>query len=70
MVYRLVCIRENKRRDNTGIMEAFEHAYEDDVTDKKVRSCSRKCSKTSILTLRICRILNSDTYTSITCGNP
>lgn len=35
LVYRVVCARENKRRDNTGEMEAFEHAYEDDLTDKK-----------------------------------
>jgi hypothetical protein len=36
MVYRFYCIRENKKRDKTGIMEGFEHAYEDDMTDRKV----------------------------------
>jgi hypothetical protein len=34
IVYRFVCIWENKRRDKTGTMEGFEHAYEDDLTDK------------------------------------
>jgi hypothetical protein len=36
MVYRFYCIRENKKRDKTGIVEAFEHAYDDDLTDRKV----------------------------------
>ena len=36
LVYRYLCIWENKQRDREGIMEAFEHAYEDDVTDRKV----------------------------------
>jgi len=35
LVYRMVCVRENKRRDRSGVMEAYEHAYEDDLTDKK-----------------------------------
>lgn len=34
--YRLLCVWENARRDKTGIMEGFEHAYEDDLTDMKV----------------------------------
>jgi len=34
-VYRLVCMWDNKRRDKSGIMEAFDHAYEDDITDRK-----------------------------------
>ncbi|KAL4761712.1 major facilitator superfamily domain-containing protein [Aspergillus foveolatus] len=33
-VYRVVCLRDNRRRDETGILEGFEHAYEDDLTDK------------------------------------
>ena len=37
IVYRMVCVWENKKRDQAGTSEAFEHAYEDDVTDKKVR---------------------------------
>jgi hypothetical protein len=37
LVYRFLCVWENKRRDEAGIMEGFEHAYEDDLTDKKVR---------------------------------
>ncbi|OCL13929.1 MFS transporter [Glonium stellatum] len=35
IVYRYVCIWENRRRDKTGTMEGFEHAYEDDLTDMK-----------------------------------
>ena len=35
IVYRYVCIWDNRQRDKTGTMEAFEHAYEDDLTDKK-----------------------------------
>lgn len=34
-VYRFVCAWENQRRDESGEMEAFEHAYEDDLTDRK-----------------------------------
>ena len=30
---------ENKKRDRTGTLEAFENAYEDDLTDRKVRTC-------------------------------
>jgi MFS family permease len=37
MVYRFYAIWENKVRDKTGITEAFDHAYEDDLTDRKVR---------------------------------
>ncbi|KAL5335074.1 major facilitator superfamily domain-containing protein [Aspergillus crustosus] len=33
-VYRVVCLRDNRRRDATGVLEGFEHAYEDDLTDK------------------------------------
>lgn len=38
LVYRSICVWENKRRDEAGISEAYEHAYDDDVTDKKVRA--------------------------------
>ncbi|KAL4865913.1 hypothetical protein BDV12DRAFT_210791 [Aspergillus spectabilis] len=34
LVYRTVCLWDNRRRDATGILEGFEHAYEDDLTDK------------------------------------
>ena len=36
IAYRFVCIWENSRRDKTGTLEGFEHAYEDDKTDKTV----------------------------------
>ncbi|KAF2463525.1 MFS general substrate transporter [Lindgomyces ingoldianus] len=34
IVYSFVCIWDNQRRDESGTMEASEHAYEDDHTDK------------------------------------
>ncbi|KAL4799232.1 major facilitator superfamily domain-containing protein [Aspergillus venezuelensis] len=33
-VYRVVCLWDNRRRDGTGVLEGFEHAYEDDLTDR------------------------------------
>jgi hypothetical protein len=35
LVYRYVCLWENKKRDKLGA-EAFDHAYDDDLTDMKV----------------------------------
>lgn len=35
IVYRYVCMWENKRRDK-NCAEAYDHAYEDDLTDRKV----------------------------------
>ncbi|KAL0940141.1 allantoate permease [Colletotrichum truncatum] len=35
LVYRFVCLWHNKKRDEAGIMEGFDHAYEDDLTDMK-----------------------------------
>ncbi|ETS84147.1 hypothetical protein PFICI_02172 [Pestalotiopsis fici W106-1] len=34
--YRFICVWTNHRRDKTGILEGYDHAYEDDSTDKKV----------------------------------
>jgi hypothetical protein len=50
VVYRYVCLWENKRRDKKGV-EAFDHAYEDDLTDMKVSlaQCWRKTSLTQLL---------------------
>lgn len=36
MLYGLACVWDNRRRDRMG-SEGFEHAYEDDLTDVKVR---------------------------------
>ena len=47
--YRFLCICENKRRDATGIVENYEHAFEDDLTDQKVSSYSLG-SKLPVLT--------------------
>ncbi|KAF2727747.1 MFS transporter [Polyplosphaeria fusca] len=35
IVYRFVCVWENRRRDKTGTLEGYENAYEDDLTDVK-----------------------------------
>lgn len=35
IIYRYVCVWENRKRDNSGTLEAFENAYDDDLTDKK-----------------------------------
>ncbi|PGH01141.1 hypothetical protein AJ79_08012 [Helicocarpus griseus UAMH5409] len=35
IIYRYVAIYENRRRDRTGMMEGFEHAFDDDLTDRK-----------------------------------
>jgi len=34
IVYRYVCIWDNRKRNQTGV-EGFENAFEDDLTDKK-----------------------------------
>lgn len=34
--YWFLAFMENKKRDKSGILEGFDHAYEDDLTDKKV----------------------------------
>ena len=36
LVYRYLAMWENKRRDKSGILENYEHAYDDDLTDLKV----------------------------------
>lgn len=34
LIYRQICVWENRKRDKTGVAEAFDHAFEDDFTDK------------------------------------
>ncbi|KIW30462.1 uncharacterized protein PV07_06204 [Cladophialophora immunda] len=34
LTYRYVCKRDNRKRDAAGITEGFDHAYDDDMTDK------------------------------------
>lgn len=36
LLYRFVCVRENKQRDQSGTPEGYENAYQDDLTDKTV----------------------------------
>lgn len=36
LVYRGLCMWSNSKRDKAGTTEGFDHAYEDDLTDKKV----------------------------------
>ena len=43
LVYRVICARENKKRDSTGIAEAFENAYDDDMTDVKNKQFRYEC---------------------------
>ncbi|WJG35096.1 major facilitator superfamily domain-containing protein [Fusarium oxysporum Fo47] len=35
LVYRVLCMWSNSKRDKSGTTEGFDHAYEDDLTDKK-----------------------------------
>ncbi|KAH7017093.1 major facilitator superfamily domain-containing protein [Ilyonectria destructans] len=35
LVYRMLCMWTNRQRDNNGTPEGFDHAYEDDLTDRK-----------------------------------
>ncbi|KAF3002587.1 hypothetical protein E8E13_008268 [Curvularia kusanoi] len=35
IVYRYWCVAVNRKRDKSGTLEGFEHAYEDDLTDRK-----------------------------------
>lgn len=42
IAYRFLCVWENKMRDEAEIMEGYEHAYDDDFTDRTVhlvRNC-------------------------------
>lgn len=36
LAYATVCKWDNRRRDKAGIPEGFDHAYEDDLTDRTV----------------------------------
>jgi uncharacterized membrane-anchored protein len=36
LTYRYYCLWDNKKRDKSGVLEGFDHAYEDDLTDKTV----------------------------------
>lgn len=36
VTYRVICQWENRRRDKSGISEAADYAFEDDLTDRKV----------------------------------
>lgn len=36
LIYRFVCVWKNGKRDDSGIPEGYEHAYQDTLTDKTV----------------------------------
>lgn len=36
LIYRLVCVFENRKRDQSGTVEGYENAYQDDLTDRTV----------------------------------
>lgn len=50
ILYRFVCFWHNRRRDRAGIPEGFDHAYEDDVTDRKV-SVKLHCKEENSISL-------------------
>jgi hypothetical protein len=64
LVYRFLCMWDNNRRDKAGILEGYDHAYEDDSTDMKVRltwrHASRYCNFSNLD--KSFRILNSDIF--------
>lgn len=49
VLYRYLCKWENNKRDKAGTLEAFEHAYEDDVTDRKVCFPNRRPRRPDLL---------------------
>ena len=55
LVYRGVCMWVNRRRDKAGVLEGFENAYDDDLTDMKV----------SLITLRRSPVFGSNTWSRI-----
>lgn len=60
LCYRFLAMWENKKRDKSGVLEDYEHAYDDDLTDTKVM-CDPIILQRSCKTNRHwCRILNSD----------
>ncbi|QPC60690.1 hypothetical protein HYE67_002921 [Fusarium culmorum] len=44
LVYRCLCMWSNSKRDRSGTTEGFDHAYEDDLTDKKNSSATGSTS--------------------------
>ncbi|KIW14853.1 hypothetical protein PV08_07638 [Exophiala spinifera] len=44
VAYRFVCVLYNKKRNEAGIAEGVDHAFEDDLTDLKVTSCPNSTS--------------------------
>lgn len=71
LVYRFVCIWENKRRDAAGVMEGFDDAFNDDFTDKKV-CCSRSPRFPFVRERGHCRVFGmckgAQLGTSLTCA--
>jgi hypothetical protein len=47
LVYRLVCMWDNRRRDKSS-SEGFDNAYDDDLTDIKVRKAQYSAKRQSI----------------------
>jgi hypothetical protein len=35
VIYRYVCIHDNRKRDRAAVMEGYNHAFNNDVTDTK-----------------------------------
>jgi hypothetical protein len=60
LIYRFICAHENRRRDASGTSEAFEHAYEDDLTDNKVGRIYQQVQK--MILIIFCRTHSSDMF--------
>lgn len=48
-IYRIICALDNRRRDRMGTTEDFDHAFEDDLTDKIVSFISNESSDLTLL---------------------
>ncbi|KAF2151573.1 MFS general substrate transporter [Myriangium duriaei CBS 260.36] len=44
LIYRGLCMYTNSQRDKSGVPEGFDHAYEDDLTDKTVSGYTSRLS--------------------------
>jgi hypothetical protein len=60
LLYRFICARENKKRDESGVAEAFENAYDDDMTD--VKNKQFRYVRISCL-VWLCKLLTMSRYT-------
>ncbi|KPI37123.1 putative transporter [Cyphellophora attinorum] len=60
VAYRFVCVLDNKRRDRAGTAEAFDHAFDDDLTDMKVRTYIHLLGPKDLCNLRLWLTVNEE----------